>query len=111
MGINLYEYNEYDQLIQQNQNVATYDENGNLSNYNNAHFKWTQGKNLSEYTDDNIKVNYTYDSQQNRDSKTINGITTHYYLVNDKVIFEYDNNDNYIYYLYSQDNSLIGLFF
>jgi RHS repeat-associated protein len=60
------------------------------------------------YTDGSTSASYTYNQNGIRDSKTVNGVTTTYYLDGTKVLYESDGINN-IYYTYDVDGTLISM--
>ena len=106
-GVTNYVYDSNNRLISINDTGVRNDLNGNIIRLNNANLEWTGGKLLSKYYDDTNVVNYTYGPNGIRTSKTINGKTTNYCVVDNRVILEY-NDDDFIYYMYDNDFNLIG---
>ena len=98
-----------DQLTSYNNNAITYDAIGNMISYKNSAYTWVNGNELSNITNlnTNQSVNYQYNDQGTRTSKTINGVTTNYINLNDDIVFE-DRNGTIIYYLYDCDG-IIGM--
>lgn len=88
-----------DQLTSYNGTGITYDEIGNPLTYGNTSFTWQNGRELARYQDTNLDITYQYNDSGIRTSKTINGITTKYYLDGSNIIFE-DRNGETIYYFY-----------
>ena len=105
-----YEYNNLDwcdQLTKFNDDVITYDEIGNPLAIGNTTLDWINGRQLNSYTDSNNVINYKYNKDGIRISKTINGVETKYYLEGSNIILE-KTGDNVIYYLRSNVDDLIG---
>ena len=65
-----------DKLISYNGQTITYDASGNPTSYLGHNLTWTMGRQLASY--DNIT--YSYNENGIRTSKTVNGVTTNYYL-------------------------------
>ena len=63
------------------------------------------GRELSTYSDETNNISYKYNLNGIRTSKTVNGITTNYYLEGSKIVFE-DRNNTMLYYLYNGDEQL-----
>lgn len=101
----LYQYsnnNWKDQLTQYNGINISYDNIGNQITYgNNISMTWQDGRNLATYTDssNNLQVSYDYNCDGIRLQKTVNGITTKYYINGTDIIYEKKGN-NIIYYFY-----------
>ncbi len=92
----------------------SYDGAGNItlttdsrSSYYNERFTW-EGRSLLTYSYYYTSASYTYNQNDIRDSKTVNGVTTNYYLDGTKVLFETDGT-NEIYYTYDVDGTLLSM--
>ena len=105
-----YTYTEWkDLLTNYNGTAITYDAIGNPLNWTNGKmFTWTAGRQLSGVTDANNTITYTYDDNGIRTSKTVNGITTDYYLNGTAIIMQ-KTGDNCIWYTYDESGNLSGL--
>ena len=114
LSINKYEYNKdwEDQLLSFNDDTIIYDEIGNpLSIGNDIRMTWTNGRELSTYTDKNCSLSYKYNKDGVRVSKIVNGIETKYYFDEDNdIVFEKCGN-NVIYYIRNDFDDLIGFRF
>lgn len=110
LNADTYEYinlNWGDQLTKYNNDIITYDNLGNpLSIGENITMSWINGRQLNCYNDFVNEINYKYNVDGIRISKTINNIETKYYLEGTNIILEKTGN-NVLYYLYS-DDELIG---
>lgn len=108
---NKYEYNNTnweDQLTKFNNEIITYDEIGNpLTIGNNITLNWINGRQLNTYTDSNNTINYKYNKDGIRISKTINNVETKYYLEGSNIILEKTGND-VLYYMYNDVSDLVG---
>ena len=93
----------FDLLTRVDNADISYDEIGNMTSYNNNTYSWFGNKLIGVNND----TKYTYNASGIRTSKTVNGLTTKYYLEGHKVVWE-QNPTNTIYYLYSRNN-VIGL--
>lgn len=109
LGKSIYAYDQDDKMIKCNDSNLTYDLNGNIKTFNDSFLSWS-GKQLVSYKNNLKNIQYSYNSNGIRTSKTVNGQTTNYQLVNNNVIFEYDNT-NYIYYLYDENSNIIGFYY
>lgn len=88
------------------QNI-TYDEIGNPLSYRDGmQFTWT-GRQLSSLQKNDNVVNYTYNSDGIRTSKTVNGTETTYQLDGTKIVSE-TTNGNINWYIYDENYSIIG---
>ena len=70
-------------------------------------YEW-EGRSLTEYDDQTNTYTYTYNQDGIRNSKTINGTTTTYFLEGSKVIYETDGTSE-IYYTRDIDGTLISI--
>ena len=103
-----YEYNNsnwQDLLTKFNNESITYDNIGNPTSIGNKTLTWMNGRELATYSDGTNTISYKYNLNGIRTSKTINNITTYYYLEDRSVIFE-DRNGIMLYYLYNGDELL-----
>ncbi len=100
-----YEYGDSswkDLLTKYNGQSITYDAIGNPLMWGNRTFTWTAGRRLSSVTIPGKNISYTYGADGYRTSKTVNGVTTTYYLDggrisalkrgSDELSFVYDEN-------------------
>lgn len=107
---NKYEYNNSwsDQLSSFNGENILYDEIGNPTKIgNHINLKWINGRELSSYMDSDNLINYKYNKDGIRISKTINNLETKYYLDGIQIVYE-KTGDNVIYYMYNDVDDLIG---
>ena len=73
----------------------------------NIILNWINGRQLSSYTDQTNKINYKYNVDGIRISKTVNNVQTNYYLEGKNIIIE-QTGENMIYYNRSNIEGLIG---
>jgi len=111
LNVDTYTYgntNWKDQLTKYNDTDITYDEIGNPITIGNASLTWINGRQLSKYEDsDNCLVaTYKYNLDGIRVEKTVNGVTTKYYLEDNKIIY-CEVGSNVIYFMYN-NNEIIG---
>jgi YD repeat-containing protein len=66
--------------------AITYDAIGNPIAYNGGSFNWQSGRQLKNIKATGKDISYKYNDGGIRTEKTVNGITTKYRLVGDKVI-------------------------
>lgn len=99
-----------DQLTNYNGKQITYDNIGNVLTYDGNTYTWQNGRQLAGITNSskNQTITYKYNESGIRTQKTVNGITTNYYLDGSKVIYEQTGN-NVIYYTYDENGNVIGL--
>ena len=106
----VYEYensNWEDQLTSFNNESIVYDEIGNPLFMGSKTLEWMNGRELEAISDTNLNVEYKYNKDGIRTSKTVNDIETKYYLEGNKIIFETINNDM-LYYMYDSSGSIVG---
>jgi RHS repeat-associated protein len=86
----------------------SYDASGNPTSYLGATLTWTMGRQLASYDKDSLSVDYTYNENGIRTSKTVNNVRTDFYLNGSQVIAEVTNG-NRIDYRYDGNSQLIAL--
>ena len=99
-----------DELTALNGTPITYDENGNVLTYGDKSFTWNTGRNLESITDGDNKYSYTYDENDIRTSKTVNGKTT-YYNTKDGVILSQTDGTDTIYFQYDNNGAPLGFIY
>jgi len=97
-----------DKLTSYDGKDITYDNIGNPTKYNGWAFTWEQGRQLSGMSKTGMDVSFKYNDSGIRTQKTVNGVTTNYYLDGDKVTYE-DNGTDKIYYTYDSTGSLVSM--
>lgn len=105
-----YEYgtNEHkDQLTKYNNISITYDSIGNPLTIGNSTLTWTNGRQLSSYSNNDLIVTYKYNYDGIRTEKTVNNVTYKYYL-EDKNIEYLQFSDNVLYFIRDDDDKLVG---
>ena len=85
--------------------LITYDNIGNPTSIGNKTLTWMNGRELAIYSDGTNNISYKYNQNGIRTSKTINNITTNYYVEGRNIIFE-ERNGTMLYYLYNGDELL-----
>ena len=97
-----------DQLTSFNGTAITYDGIGNpLVYYNGVNFSWT-GRQLTEAVNGSNTYSFTYNDEGIRTSKTVNGVTTTYYLSGTQIVAE-ETNGNITLYLYDSEGLPVGM--
>ena len=99
-----------DKLTSFNGQVITYDGIGNpLTYYNGSSYSFTwQGRQLVGATTAGKAMSFEYNADGIRTAKTVNGVTTKYYLNGSQIVAE--TNPNYsVMYIYDADGSPIGM--
>jgi RHS repeat-associated protein len=97
-----------DKLTSFNGNAITYDAVGNPLTSAGYTYSWEAGKQLAGITGNGKTISYTYNDQGIRQSKTVNGVTTTYRLVGDRVSWEGNGTDS-LYYTYDGSGNLISV--
>ena len=86
----------------------SYDAIGNPRNWiNGENFTWVDGRRLATVTKGSNTINYAYNEDGIRTSKTINGIRTDYYLNGTSIIMQ-KTGDNCIWYTYDENGLATG---
>lgn len=97
-----------DKLKSYDGKTLDYDEIGNLTADGVYTYSWEEGRQLASMSKSGQNISYKYDDSGIRLSKTVNGITTQYHLVGDKVTFETNGTDK-IYYTYDAADKLVSM--
>ncbi|CDM67294.1 Hypothetical protein CM240_0115 [Clostridium bornimense] len=74
-----------DKLTAFNGKEITYDEIGNPLTYDGYKFTWEMGRQLKSISGNGKEISYKYNDSGIRTEKTVNGVTTKYYLSGDAV--------------------------
>ena len=94
--------------VDNNDKTLTYDAIGNLETFDGNTYTWEEGRRLKSIANANQSISYMYNAGGIRTSKTVDGVTTDYHLVGDKVTLETDGT-NTIYYTYDASGKLISM--
>lgn len=104
-----YENNNWNDLLTKyNNETIVYDQCGNpikIGEY--ITLNWINGRYLNSYADSENVINYNYNIDGIRISKSVNNVKTNYYLEGNEIIFEQTNND-IIYYIHNNVHGLVG---
>lgn len=92
-----------DKLISYNGKSITYDTVGNPTNYMGNALTWTMGRQLASFGSNT----YTYNENGIRTSKTVNNVTTTYYLDGTNII-EQSDGTNTLHFYYDGNDEIIG---
>ncbi|MBR5272908.1 MAG: RHS repeat-associated core domain-containing protein [Clostridia bacterium] len=85
----------------------TYDTIGNPINYLGNTMSWT-GRTLDSITKaDGTQISYTYDLDGIRTKKTVNGVTTEYFVNGTTILAQKTGND-IIWFIYDSDGQILG---
>ena len=91
-----------------NGQAITYDEIGNPLTYRDGYaFTWQYGRRLSSISHNGDSISYTYDPDGIRTSKTVNGTTTKYHVMNGTLLGQTKGSDT-IVFLYDEKASKYG---
>lgn len=108
--VDYYEYDNIwsDQITDMNGSEITYDGMGNVISYRDGMtFQWN-GKKLSEVQSAGNSIEYTYNDEGIRTSKSVNGTETWYVIEGKDIIFE-ENESHQILYVYDADMDIAGM--
>lgn len=97
-----------DQLSSYNGKKIKYDEIGNPLSYKGMTMSWNNGRGLEKLVKDNNVIEYKYDENGIRTSKTINGVTTNFATINGKIISQIDDK-NQLDFKYDTNGQLSGV--
>ncbi|MCM0649711.1 discoidin domain-containing protein [Clostridium swellfunianum] len=97
-----------DKLASYDGKPITYDAIGNPLTYDGWSFEWEEGRQLKSMSWKNHVISYKYNDAGTRTEMTVDGLTTKYHLVGDKVSFE-ENGTDRIYYSYDSSDNLISM--
>jgi len=98
-----------DKLTSYDGTTITYDDIGNPLSHGTWSYTWTQGRRLQQISDGSTTASYKYNDAGIRTEKTVNGVTTIYQVVGDRVTWEKKGTNNPIYYLYDASGNLWGM--
>lgn len=97
-----------DLLTSFNGQAITYDEIGNPLAYRDGYaFTWQYGRRLSSISHNGDSISYTYNPDGIRTSKTVNGTTTKYHVMNGTLLGQTKGNDT-IVFLYDEKGNKYG---
>ena len=97
-----------DKLTNFDGNAISYDEIGNPLSYDGWTYNWEEGRQLASISKTGLDIFYKYNDQGIRTEKTVNGVSTKYHLVGDKVTYETNGIDK-IYYTYDSADMLVSM--
>lgn len=105
-----YEYGDSewkDLLTSFNGQAITYDTIGNPLTYLGMNMTWSDGRNLATISSDTDSISYTYDVDNLRTSKTVNGVKTEYYWLDGKLMAQKRSNE-YLLFQYDENGKAYG---
>ena len=87
----------------------TYDLIGNPTSYRDGiTFAWQNGRQLASFTKSGATSTYKYNESGIRTKKTSGGVDTYYYL-DGSIIMAEKRGNNWIYYIYDENGSIVGM--
>ena len=86
-----------------------YDEIGNPLSYRGMTMQWKGGRRLASLTKDGLSVSYEYNTDGIRTQKTVNGVTTKYYLDGSSVLRQVTGND--VLEFFYDSNGVVGFYY
>lgn len=98
-----------DLLTNYNGTAITYDAIGNPLTMGSRQFSW-MGRQLTQITDGENEIAYTYNGDGQRISKTVNGITTEYFY-NGGILAGQKTGEDVIVYMYDNNGDLFGFIY
>ena len=98
-----------DLLMTYNGTSNVYDKIGNPLSYHNGQTYWCawSGRSLIEVRKNDVTYKFTYNDSGIRTSKTVNGVTTNYYLSGSQIVAE-ETSGNLTVYIYDATGAPIG---
>jgi YD repeat-containing protein len=87
----------------------SYDAIGNLTNDGTYTYGWVEGTRLASMSKSGQNISFKYNDTGIRTEKTVNGVTTKYHLVGDKVTYE-TNGTDIIHYTYDPSGKLLSIY-
>ncbi|MBE6067564.1 MAG: DNRLRE domain-containing protein, partial [Clostridium lundense] len=97
-----------DKLTSFDGKAITYDAIGNPLSDGSYTYTWENGRQLKSIAKENLNISFKYNDSGIRTEKTVNGKTTKYHLLGNKVTFETDG-ENSIYYTYDSNDNLVSM--
>jgi RHS repeat-associated protein len=97
-----------DKLTSYDGKAITYDAIGNPLTYDGWTYTWEEGRQLKTISGNSHTISCKYNDSGIRTQKVVDGVTTNYHLVGDKVTYENNGTDK-IYYTYDSSNDLVSM--
>ena len=99
-----------DLLTSFNGQTITYDAIGNPLTYRDGMtMTWQSGRQLASINKDGLSATFAYDANGHRTQKTVNGVTTDYYWVGDRLQYMAIGDDMYVFF-YDDKGTPYGVF-
>ena len=98
-----------DLLTAFNGQSITYDAIGNPLSYRGMTLSWAGGRRLASVSKEGLSASYVYNSDGIRTQKTVNGVTTNYYLNGSSVLRQVTGND--VLEFFYDANGVLGFYY
>ena len=98
-----------DLLTAFNGQSITYDAIGNPLSYRGMTLSWAGGRRLASVSKEGLSASYVYNSDGIRTQKTVNGVTTNYYLDGSSVLRQVTGND--VLEFFYDTNGVLGFYY
>ena len=98
-----------DLLTSFNGQAITYDEIGNPLTYRGMNMEWKGGRRLASITKDGFSASYEYNTDGIRTQKTVNDVTTKYYLNGSSVLRQVTGDD--VLEFFYDANGVVGFYY
>ena len=98
-----------DLLTAFNGQSITYDAIGNPLSYRGMTLSWAGGRRLASVSKEGLSASYVYNSDGIRTQKTVNGVTTNYYLDGSSVLRQVTGND--VLEFFYDANGVLGFYY
>ena len=97
-----------DKLTSYDGKAITYDAIGNPLTYDGWTYTWEEGRQLKTAVGNGHNISYKYNDSGIRTQKIVDGVTTNYHLVGDRVTYE-NNGTDAIYYSYDASGNIVSM--
>jgi len=97
-----------DKLTSYDGKAITYDAIGNPLTYDGWTYTWEEGRQLKTAVGNGHNISYKYNDAGIRTQKVVDGVTTDYHLVGDRVTYE-SNGTDAIYYSYDASGNIVSM--
>ena len=98
-----------DLLTAFNGQSITYDAIGNPLSYRGMTLSWAGGRRLASVSKEGLSASYVYNSDGIRTQKTVNGVTTNYYLDGNSILRQVTGND--VLEFFYDANGVLGFYY
>ena len=98
-----------DLLTAFNGQSITYDAIGNPLSYRGMTLSWAGGRRLASVSKEGLSASYVYNSGGIRTQKTVNGVTTNYYLDGNSILRQVTGND--VLEFFYDANGVLGFYY